>query len=130
MDGSAVAIDQFGHRSIMMTHFFARDPFERSRYSLIDRSLAHLEAMAAKNKPKAKAATHKADTIDLDNLRVTPEELAAARKMIEQSSDPIVAKKNNMAQMAHWAKANGIEYVCSSRGETRANYLEKYFASA
>ena len=86
--------------------------------------------MAAKAKPKAKAAAHKVDTIDLNNLQVTPEELAAARKVLTEASNPTVAKKNSMSQMAHWAKANGIEYVCSSRGETRANYLDKYFASA
>ena len=110
--------------------FLAQNPFERSRYPLIDRSLAHLEAMTAKNKPKAKAATHKSDTVDLDNIMVTPEERAAARRLLEQSSDPIVAKNNNMAQMAHRAKANGIEYACSSRGDTRANYSDKYSASA
>ena len=86
--------------------------------------------MAPKAKPKAGAAQHKLEAIDLSQLRATPEELAAARKMLEQAPDPIAAKKNNMAQMAHWAKANGIEDVCSSRGETRANYLDKYFASA
>ena len=113
-----------------MTQFFGSESIWKKSL-LSHRSVASTSrSNENKKNPKAKAAAHKADTIDLDNLMVTPEERAAARKLLEQSSDPIVAKKNNMAQMAHWAKANGIEYVCSSRGETRANYLDKYFASA
>ena len=86
--------------------------------------------MAPKAKPKAGAAQHKLEAIDLSQLRATPEELAAARKMLEQAPDPIAAKKNNMAQMAHWAKANNIEDVAMSRGSTRQYYSEKYLTSA
>ena len=86
--------------------------------------------MPPKAKPKAKAAAHKLDAVDLNDLRVTPEELAAARKLIEEASDPTAAKKNNMAQMAHWAKANNIEHVAMSRGPTREYYLDRYLASA
>ena len=64
--------------------FLARDPLERSRYSLIDRSLAHLEGMP----PKAseKAASHKLDAVDLNGLNPTPEELAAAHRSIKPHS--------------------------------------------
>ena len=107
--------------------FLAQNPFERSRYSLIDRSLAHLEGMPPK--AKARAAAHKLDAVDLNDFRVTPEELAAARKLIEEASDPTAARKNNMAQLAHWAKANNIEKVLISRGSTREKYLELYLAT-
>ena len=85
--------------------------------------------MAPKAKNKAKPQ-HKLEAIDLSQLRATPEELAAARKLIEESSDPTAARKNNMAQLAHWAKANNIEEVLISRGSTREKYLDLYLATA
>ena len=79
---------------------------------------------------KAKAAAHKLDAVDLDGLKPTPEELVAARKVLTEASNPTVAKKNNMSQMAYWAKANNIEHVAMSRGPTREYYLDRYLASA
>ena len=79
---------------------------------------------------KAKAAAHKLDAVDLDGLKPTPEELAAARKVITDASNPAAAKKNNMSQLAHWAKVNNIEEVLTSRGSTREKYLELYLATA
>ena len=79
------------------------------------------------NNPDPSMAPHKLKGTDPNLIQPTPEEIAEARSILKNNSDPVKKEKSAMACFSAWAKANNIpEDVSKSRGEKRREYMEKW----